>query len=380
MNATFPSRRALEEALAAKLEELLRGVSWLRDWHIERLGDESEAGFDLLATVPLSGAGKAALCVECKAELHPSGFRALAERKLSPAGSPKAVVPVLALPWVSPRVAELCAERGWSWFDLAGNHRLDVPGLFVLTHTGNKSVRVRPRPSANLSTREAGRIIRALLVTEHAGMRWTQRHLERHFGELTMPVPEPSLGLVNKVVRHLRDEAFIEDAEDSGFRLRDPVKLLFAWRDAYRFERHERRGYFTLLQGKRLRDALAQLGSHAGGHSAYASFSAADFQAPHVRQPKTWMYLREQDISKFEALVEAKRVDSGENLVVMIPDDDGIFYLGDGGMISDSRMSCTNAVQTYVDLYHCGGRGEEAAEALLNQRLKPEWKLRGLNV
>ena len=99
-----------------------------------------------------------------------------------------------------------------------------------------------------------------------------------------------------------------------------------------------------------------------------------------MRQPKTWLYVREQEVAKFEKLVEAKQVDSGENLVVLIPDDDGVFYLGDGGTMGDNRMSCTNAVQTYVDLYHCGGRGEEAAEALLNQRLKPEWKLRGLNV
>ena len=277
-------------------------------------------------------------------------------------------------------MAELCVKHGWSWFDLAGNHRLDIPGLFILTHTGNKSVQAHPRPTANLSTREAGRVIRALLLPEHAGMRWTQRHMEGHFGELATPIPEPSLGLVNKVVRYLRDEAFIEGAEDGGFRLRDPVKLLFAWRDAYRFDRHERRGYFTLLQGKKLRDALARLGSETGGYVAYASFSAADLQAPHVRQPKTWLYVRENEVSKFEERVEAKRVDSGENLVALIPDDDGVFYLGDGGSMDDNRMACTNAVQTYVDLYHCGGRGEEAAEALLNQRLKPEWKLRGLNV
>ena len=158
------------------------------------------------------------------------------------------------------------------------------------------------------------------------------------------------------------------------------MKLLFAWRDAYRFERHERRGYFTLLQGKKLRDALARLDAETGGYAAYASFSAADLQAPHVRQPKTWLYVREREVSHFEELVEAKRVDSGENLVALIPDDDGVFYLGDGGLAGDNRLTCTNAVQTYVDLYHCGGRGEEAAEALLIQRLKPEWKRRGLNV
>ena len=71
---------------------------------------------------------------------------------------------------------------------------------------------------------------------------------------------------------------------------------------------------------------------------------------------------------------------SGENLVVLIPNDEGVFYLGDGGMVSDHRLACTNAVQTYVDLWHCGGRGQEAAEALLEQRLKPAWKAEGLKL
>ena len=373
MNSRSLSGVALERALATKLEALLRGVAWLRGWQVQHVGGAADdPGFDLLATVPLPDGGKAALCVECKRELRPSVFPMVAARQFSPAGRPKVVVPVLALPWVSPRMAELCAEHGWSWFDLAGNHRLDVPGLLHLQHTGNEPVHARPRPTANLRTPEAGRVIRALLLPDYAGMRWTQREMQKHCQ------PNVSLGLVNKMVRHLRDEAFIETGEDGGFRLCDPLKLLYAWRDAYRFDRHERRGYFTLSQGKTLRDALALLDLRTGGFAAYAAFSAADFQAPHVRQPKTWLYAREQDIPLFEELVEAKRVDSGENLVVLIPDDDGVFYLGDGGTMGDNRMRCTNAVQTYVDLYYCGGRGEEAAEALLNQRLTPEWKLRGM--
>ena len=193
VNMKVLSGAALEKALAVRLEELLRGVDWLRGWQVEHVGGTSDAGFDLLATVPLPGGGKAVLCVECRAELRPSVFRTLADRSFSPAGQPKVVVPVLALPWVSPRVAELCAEHGWSWFDLAGNHRLDVPGLLHLQRTGNQSVHVRPRPTANLSTREAGRVIRALLAPAHAGMRWTQRELQDHCQ------PNVSLGLVNKM-------------------------------------------------------------------------------------------------------------------------------------------------------------------------------------
>ena len=374
MNTKHLSGAALEKALAAKLEELLRAVDWLRGWQLKHLRAGSDAGFDLLVTLPLPRGGKAALCVECKTDLRPGVFRMFADRVFSPAGHPSVVVPVLALPSVSPRVAELCAEHGWSWFDLAGNHRLDVPGLLHLRHTGNAAVHARPRPSANLGTREAARVIRVLLISKHAGMRWTQRDVQE------LCEPSVSLGLVNKVVRHLRDEAFLEASEGDGFRLRDPLRLLSEWRKAYRFDRHERRGYFTLLPAGKLRDALARLGSQTKGFAAYAAFSAAELQAPHVRQPKTWLYVREQETSKFEELVDAKPVDSGENLVVLIPNDDGVFYAADRGKPSEGRMSCTNPVQTYVDLVHCGGRGEEAAEALLQQLLKPEWRSHGLKV
>ncbi len=75
--------------------------------------------------------------------------------------------------------------------------------------------------------------------------------------------------------------------------------------------------------------------------------------------------------------LDAKEVDSGENLIVLTPADEGVFYRMDS---ANHRLACTNALQTYVDVYHAGGRGEEAAEALLQQRLKPEWRAHGLNV
>lgn len=122
-----------------------------------------------------------------------------------------------------------------------------------------------------------------------------------------------------------------------------------------------------------MRDALFKLDLEAGGFAAYAAFSAADFQAPHVRQSKTWLYVGDEYVKRFEELTEAKRAESGENIIVLIPDDAGVFYQADGPNVGDQRMACTNPVQTYVDLSRCGGRGEEAAEALLEQKLKPAW-------
>jgi len=267
-------------------------------------------------------------------------------------------------------MASLCQTHGWSWYDLAGNCRLEIPGVLLIERSGNEPVKAQPRSGANLGTPEAARVVRALLVPESAGQRWTQRAMVAHFANLTPRVPAPSLALVNKVVQHLRDQAFLEQLPNRGFRVRDYEGLLLAWRAAYRFDRHSRHPYFTLLQGRPLQDRLRLLDPEGEGRVAYAAFSAADLQAPAVRQPRMWLYLDRDAEQDFRSALEAKPVDSGENLVVLIPDDSGVFYRLEGGA---NRPACTNAVQTYVDLAHSGGRGEEAAEAILQQRLKPAW-------
>lgn len=66
-----------------------------------------------------------------------------------------------------------------------------------------------------------------------------------------------------------------------------------------------------------------------------------------MRQPRTWLYLDPDAEDEFRAAVDATPVDSGENLVVLNPDDAGIFYRAE---IGSQRLACTNAVQTYVDL------------------------------
>jgi hypothetical protein len=367
------SSRALERSLEGKLRELLGSVDWLPD--VSVVAASQDAGFDLQAMLPLPSGGRAALCVDCKQEMRPSTFPMLVQRDFRPAGRPKVIVRVLALPWVSPRVADLCAEHGWSWYDLAGNCRLDVPGVLRIERSGKAPVHAVPRPVANLGTKEAARVVRALLFDPALiGQPCTQRSLTERCWPLVETV---SLGLVNKMVRHLMDEGFIEPLPKSGFMVTEPLKLLFAWRDAYRFEQHERHEYFSLLQGRQLGEALFNLDTIQIS-AEYAAFSAADFQAPHVRQPKTWLYVASKALVRFAQVAQAKPVDSGGNLVVLVPSDDGVFYrkeyLGD----NEHRSACSNALQTYVDLWHCGGRGQEAAEALLEQKIKPEWRAAGL--
>jgi hypothetical protein len=359
----------LERDLAEVLAQLLSSASWFRQWRIAP-GKAGAREWDLVVSGPVPLGGRAFLCVECKSlNFQPSQFASLVNRRC-PASRNVVSAKVLAMPRVSARMAALCQEHGWSWYDLAGNCRLEIPGVLLIERAGKEPVQAPPRRGANLGTPEAARVVRALLAPENAGRRWTQREMVAHFADLTPAVPAPSLALVNKVVQHLRDQAFLEPLPNRGFRVRDYEGLLKAWRTSYRFDRHLRRPYFTLLQGRALQEKLRTLDPDGQGRLAYAAFSAADIQAPAVRQPRTWLYLYPGVERALESTVEAKPVDSGENLVVMIPDDKGVFYRVETGT---NRPPCTNAVQTYVDLASAGGRGEEAAEAILQQRLKPAW-------
>lgn len=363
---------ALEKALMEKFREILGSISWLKGWSVERNLADADRVYDIIATVGLPNGKRVEWWVECKAEPRPSQFPYWTiPHEQGPEGRRTTRVPTLGAPYITPNMARVCQDHHWDWFDLAGNCYLSVPEGIHLERSGNEPVIARPRPSANLGTPEASRVIRALLIPENAGQRWTQREMETHFGGRVPRVPEPSLALVNKVVQHLREEAFIEPMPEGGFRLKKPVELLEAWRDAYRFNRHQRRSYFTLLQGTRLDQALRKFDAVAGGRGVFASFTAAEHQAPHVRQPKKWFFVAEDLEDEFVRCAEAKRVDSGENLAVLIPDDDGVFY---GQESEGQALACTNPVQTYVDLFNSGSRGQEAAEAILEQNLKPAWE------
>jgi hypothetical protein len=307
--------------------------------------------------------------VEVKKNFTPSQFHSLVNRPCD-GGRQKIACRVLAMPHVSPRLAAICREHGWSWFDLAGNCRLEIPGILLIERLGNRPIKAEPRAGANLGTPEAGRVVRSLLAPENAGQRWTQREIVRHFVDLPALIPAPSLALVNKVVQYFRDQAFLEPLSDRGFRVRDYEGLLRAWREAYRFDRYRLRRCFTLLRGQALQDRLRAFDSTNPGLAIYGAFSAGDIQAPAVRQPRTWLFVDPSGEGPLMTAIDAKPVDSGENLVVLVADDPGVFYKAE---IKAGRLACTNAVQTYVDLAHADGRGEEAAEAILLQRLKPAW-------
>jgi len=155
--------------LEKRLQELLRGIDWLK---IEEIVDAPEVGNRHFAFMMrmLAGEEIVEFWVESKTEIRPSqlpmldGMREALEQQCN-----HIRVPVLAARHVSPRLAKVCAERGWSWFDLAGNCNINVPGYIYLERSGNKPVAGKKTSGANLGSDSSASVLRALMMTKHNG-------------------------------------------------------------------------------------------------------------------------------------------------------------------------------------------------------------------
>lgn len=366
----------VERMFVARLRALLAEVFPKTAVDVVPLSGRDQ-GVDFVASVQVPNGPRLELLVEYKLQPRPSLVHESPRAAAIPAVSitrefnadqkvRRVQAWIYAAPFVSSRLAEVCWDKGWGWFDLAGNCRISVPGLLYLDRRGYKPIHSASRPEVNLGTPEASRILRVLLNSHTGSRRWrSQRELQQAIQ------PGVSLGLVNKIVAHLRSEGYLAADEGGGLHVTDPEKLLFAWRDAYRCDRLHRLELFTLLKVPEIERVIREVNLDNPPSLAWAVFSAAERQAPMVRQPRLWLMSSGEDMESLRERFQAKVVDTGANLTLLTAPDRGYLEGADSGA---ALAPCTSPLQTYLDTWHAGGRGQEAAEAILEQRLRPMWK------
>ena len=99
-----------------------------------------------------------------------------------------------------------------------------------------------------------------------------------------------------------------------------------------------------------------------------ALFSGAKKVAPFVRFLKFFIYI-DGDIKEIADTLQLKKVETGPNITILSPYDDGVFY----GLRNINGVNVVSDLQLYLDLKGYRGRGDEAAQAIFEQRIKPKW-------
>jgi hypothetical protein len=263
---------------------------------------------------------------------------------------------VFLAPYISEPTAKLCEENGVGYIDLAGNCRLSF-GQIYIEQRGKENPYSEKRSLRSLYSPKSERILRVLLIARQSS--WKVEELTQ--------ASEVSLGLVSKVKRLLEDREWL-DTHAAGVKLLDPEVVLKEWAKGYRYDKQQVSGYYAFATGGELEGQVAAAAEVCGLRIAFTGFSAAVRYAPAVRYQRSMVFC-DGDPSCLAQALDLKQVSSGANLDIINPYDEGVFYASE----ERDGIPVVSPVQAYIDLMNQAARGEEAAEAILEEAIRPRW-------
>jgi len=275
--------------------------------------------------------------------------------------SDKRNYPMFIAPYISPSAAAICEQYKVGYFDLAGNCRLTFDQVYI-RREGFPNPSVQKRDLRSLYSPKAERVLRVLLT---AGKRnWRMQELADE-GNV-------SLGQAANVKKLLSDREWI-DAKAGGVRLRSlddaVLPMLTEWAENYRMERSTASEYYSLKPIPQTEAELASASLGVNARIAFSGFSGAARFAPAVRYQRVTAYVV-GDQTALANRLGLKLVSSGANVTLIEPYDEGVLY----GAKEVEGAPVVSPVQLYIDLTQTKGRGEEAASAIMEEVIKPQWR------
>jgi hypothetical protein len=319
----------------------------------ERGTDDGRRDFEISARF---GKLRKRLIVEAKSSGQPRIARQAATNLRLLRQSSPSIYGIFAAPFITLETGEQLAEQDIGYVDFAGNCRLCFDSVYI-RREGKANRFTEKRDLRTLYSPRAESVLRVLLGDPKRS--WKVQELAT--------AASVSLGLVSNVKRLLEAREWVASS-DAGMKLGQPRKLLDEWRGVYRLDRNRRCDFFTLDSIATIEQKIADACERQSARYALAAFSAAARYAPSVRYQRVFAYV-DADIDTLAKALSLKPVDSGANVTLMEPYDQGVY------LNSREIKGCTitSPPQTYLDLFGLRGRGEEAADFLLNNVMEPAW-------
>ncbi len=348
-----------ETNIIGKVEDGLRAclqkVPFLEIESLDRAVKIGDAWMDIVATVRIAKQ-RQRLAIEVKSNGQPRVARTAAYRLARVLESAPGLYVMFAAPYISPRTAEICIQEKIGYLDLAGNCRLAF-GQVYIEQQGNPNPFAQKRDLRSLYSPKAARVLRVLLTDPKKPWRVQALAAEA----------DVSLGQVANVKSLLDDREWLGSAE-AGLLLKDPGSLLTEWSENSNYRKNIPRNYYTLKSIAEIEADLAVACDGEGIKYALTGFSGAARYAPSVRYQRAMAYVS-CDVERIAKNLFLKEVTSGANVTLLTPYDTGVLYAAR----SIEGIYVASPVQVYVDLLGMKGRGEEAANAILDGVIRRSW-------
>ena len=354
MSNDYPYSRIEHEGRDA-LCRLLNEVPGISD--IEVIPGDSNDFYDCVFKLHYLSGIEQKLYVEIKSRGERRFVEAFIQKM---AGHAKSCECVLIAPYFSEQSCTRLKEQGYGFMDLSGNCHIAVESLYIhVSGQPNKYVHEKRNGKYfDRGSNAASKVLRTML--NDPVKVWQVKALTEE--------SDTSLGTVSNIKRFLLDNAWAEEvklstARAAGFRLLNIEELIKAWAGEYRKRTGDVREYYTLDSIPEFESNAARWCEKHGGVVCFGGFSAAARYAPTVRYNRAEVYVDYQNLSAFLKDMELKTVSSGGNVLVRLATDE-VEWMYTRQIRGES---VTSPIQTILDLMTHSGRGEEAADAIIQK-------------
>jgi len=349
------SSRIIEQKGEQALCTCLEKIPFLKIEEIKRDGAREDLKLDFIIKVALPK-GEWNLVAEVKNNGQPRFARQAVNQLLRYRDIIPDYYGVFIAPYISSEAAQICTQARIGYIDFSGNCLLSF-GQVYIEQVGRPNLFAEKRDLRSLYSPKAERVLRVLL--NNPKKVWKLKDLAAE--------AEVSLGQASNVKKLLSDREWLNITTD-GLILSEPKHLLEVWVENYNFRKNKISDYYSMKQISDIEADLADMCNQKGLKYALTSFSGAARLAPTVRYQRAMVYIEEteKDITSF---MDLKKVQSGANISILTPYDEGVFY--DVSEFDGLRIA--SPIQIYLDLVGFRGRGEEAATAILEEVILPKW-------
>lgn len=315
---------------------------------------------DLIFEVQVREKNKYFLVFEIKSMGQPRYVRMAANQLQSIIGARQEFYGVFGAPFVSKESKQICHEDGIGFLDLAGNCLFKFDNVYMSIE-GRPNPYPATRPLKSIFATKSTRALRVLLCNPKKD--WFVKDLARE--------ANISLGQASNLKKRLLEYELIEEIGDKKrmkFQLSDPQTLLSRWASNYSYRSNKIKNYYSLDDIKIIEDKLVDYFKANQIPYAFTLTSGASRVVPFLRYKRAFSYVEGPTESIAQEL-RLKEVSSGPNVSLLLPYDEGVFY----GLQEIQDVKVVSDIQLYLDLKSYKERGEEAAEFILEQRLKKQW-------
>jgi hypothetical protein len=259
-------------------------------------------------------------------------------------------------PFIFTKSAEICKEGGIGYLDFAGNCFISFKQIYIVKE-GKPKTTQEERILRSLYYPKAERVLRVLL--NNPNKIWQIQELANEAAV--------SLGMSSKVKRRLDTLGWI-DFGLRGLKLQEWEAALKDWSSKYDFKKNRVFDFYSMESISVIERSLNEYCLKNNIQFALTLFSGAARMAPYTTINKVFAYV-EKNIDLLQRETSLKPVASGSNISILLPYDEGVFY----GLKEYDRIKVVSPIQLYLDLKNYRGRGEEAAQFLYQQKIKPQW-------